>query len=232
MSGCCCESKELKNVKEEFQCSICKKFLPISDIASIKKQRCKKCDDIYNRAKYKKVTRAEKKFLTGNGVRIRYPIPAFKKAYSVYQIDDNKCHKIWGKVQDIALKLEDKSIFDRVMPSRIQRLCYIRDEFNIPIHRGDEAHIYRYKNLHAILTKIAEILINNYKLLLIPDVMNYLYKRTGILIYPNKNIQAELMYYWQKPIKIRLLANIRLLHFLNSGMEIESAVRLVKNIFV
>ena len=151
-------------------------------------------------------------------------VPSYKKVYSVYQYDRLKYAAIYKKIQKAALKY-DHSIFTRTSPYRVLRLCYVKDEFNKFAHLGDEKHIFRYKALQNILKEIADYLIIAYEILPNEDVLQYLFKRTHILLYYQENYsQAELFETISSSIYTRIKVHITLLKCLQKGMEIEEAV--------
>ena len=162
---------------------------------------------------------------TGNNKRIRYNIPTYKKVYSVYQYHRNKYSSIFKKIQALALKY-DESIFYKTSPYRVLDICYKRDKHGHLQHLGDERQIFRYKALENVLKEIANYILIAYEIMPCPDVLNYLYKRTHLIIYDEN--QAELLETIGKPITIRLKTHITLLKCLHAGMEIENAVQIAR----
>ena len=161
--------------------------------------------------------------------RIRYKIPCYKKVYSVYQYDAVKYHRIYKKIQQLAIKY-DENIFYRVNPYRVLNLCYLRDENNQLQELGDERHIFRYKTLDKVLREIADYLLIAYELEPSKEVLKYLFQKTHIIVYlRNGYNQAELYKTLDKSLKIRLKVHIKLLGYLQQGMEIEDAAKLAKS---
>lgn len=159
--------------------------------------------------------------------RVRYQIPTYKKVYSVYQFDLIKYHRIFKKVQQLALKY-DVNIFYRTSPYKVLNLCYIRNKKNELQYLGDEEHIFRYKALENVLKEIGQYLIIAYEIMPAPDVLKYLFQKTGIIVYNSHSeteIQAELFNTMHAPIKIKLAVNIALLRALKNGLEIEEATK-------
>ena len=156
--------------------------------------------------------------------RIRYKIPCYKKIYSVYQYDQKKYHKIYKKIQQLAIKYNE-SIFYNTNPYRVLSLCYVKDEENQRKHLGDIKHIFRYKTLENIFKEIANYILITYEILPDNDVLKYLFKRTHIVVYAeNGNCQAELFETFDKSLTTRLKVHIEILRNLQKGIEIEKAV--------
>lgn len=158
--------------------------------------------------------------------RIRYKIPTYRKIYSLYVYNRPKYGKIYKKLQKLALKYNE-AIFYRVNPYNVLRLCYVYKKGRLQ-HLGDERHIYRYKALENVLTELAQEIQKQYDLLLRNDVLLYLYKRTGIVFYTDKDEpQAEYMPAHRKGIYTRLRTNIILLRLVRLGVEVEDAIKLI-----
>ena len=165
----------------------------------------------------------------------------FKKIYSVYQFDWFKYAKIYSKLQYLSLEYDSK-IFNNVNPYRVLKLCYLRDKKGNKIHLGDEPHIFRYAIYHRILNEIAEFLTIAYELEQNKDVLNYLTKRTNIVVYNTDEEQkddkekdilcAEFQDLKNKPFDIRFKVHCRLLKGLYKGLEIEEAVEEARKILV
>lgn len=166
--------------------------------------------------------------MAGLKKRIRYKIPCYRKVYSVYAYNRSKYGKIYKRLQQLALRF-DASIFYRVNPYRVLQLCYTYKKGCLqPL--GDEAHIYRYKTFTKLLSAIADELIKAYDLYLCPDVLQYLFKHTGIALYIDAEYkEAEYMPVYKEAIGIRLRANIELLRQLRKGAEVEEAVKQVRS---
>ena len=161
--------------------------------------------------------------------RIRYSIPCYKKVYSVYAYNRRKYGRIYKRLQGLAYRY-DKSIFYRVNPYNVLKLCYAYKKGKLQ-HLGDERHIYRYRALECVLTQLAQVIKEKYNLLLSSDVLYYLYKRTGIAYYYDaEEPQAEYMPASRKNISIRLKANIRLLRRIGEGLELEEAVKRITEV--
>lgn len=160
--------------------------------------------------------------------RIRYKIPSYRKVYSVYAYNKPKYGKIYRRLQRLALQY-NKDIFYRVNPYNVLKLCYVYKKGCLQT-LGDEKHIYRYKALAGVLQAVAETLIRAYDLCICPDVLRYIFKRTGIALYIDaEGIEAEYMPVYKRNIGIRLRANIELLRQLRKGAEVEEAVKQVNN---
>lgn len=157
--------------------------------------------------------------------RIRPLVPSYKKVYATYQFDWEKYAMIYKKVQNLAIKFNDKEIYNRVNPYRVLDLCYVLENGKKqPL--GDERHIFRYKTLEKVRRLIAKELLNHYELSTDESVLKYLYKRTGIALEVQKGQEgAEIAHLWNKSIKVRLIVNMRLLKGLRKGLEIEEAVK-------
>ena len=200
---------------------------------TIKKERYKKCKECNKVLPYSAFTignnTCDNCIKSGNVTkRIRYQIPYYKKVYTVYQYRRNTYSKIFKQIQALALKY-DHNIFYRTSAYRVLDLCYKLDSNGKRQHLGDEKHIFRYPALESVLNMIADCLLRKYQLLPRADVLHYLFKRTGIIIYnDNEEMQAELYQTIRKPIGMRLKANIMLLKCLHAGMEIEDAASNVK----
>ena len=161
--------------------------------------------------------------------RIRYKIPCYKKAYSVYQYNQTKYYKIYKRIQKLALTYSE-DIFHNTNPYRVLQVCYVRDKAGNKKKLGDEKHIFRTKTLQKLLTEIADYLLIAYELQDSTDVLKYLYRRTNLILYTEDgNNQAELLETINKPLKIRLQAHITLLRQLHKGLEIEDAVQFVRD---
>lgn len=168
---------------------------------------------------------------------------SYKKVYSIFQYDKVKYAGIYIKLQRLSLKY-DYRIVERARKSKILKLCYVKDEQGQNIKLGDEIHIFRYAVYHRILNEIAQYLIVAYELQESKDVLNYLTKRTNIVIYnteadePEEKeekrdvICAELKDLINKPFYIRFIAHCRLLKGLYKGLEIEEAVEEARKILV
>lgn len=168
-----------------------------------------------------------------NNKRIRKPIPSYKKIFSVYQYDEIKYHKLYKNLQQIALKLNDVSIFNRVNPYRILDLCYIRDCNGKRIKTCNVKHIFRLKVKHHICGQIASELISMYDLALNDDVLRYIYKRTGIAFFVREDLlQAELLEVRNNvitPIEwVRV--HIDILRQLRQHKEVEVSVKIAKEL--
>lgn len=160
--------------------------------------------------------------------RFKYPIPTYKRVYSAYVYDQPRYNKIFKKVQELALKY-GKEIYERTERYRVLNLCYLRINGKLQ-SLGDEKHIFRYKVLHKVLNRIAEILLKKYKLSSEYDVCCYLYQRTNIALFVSDEHypQAEIMDTYNKPLYERLYIHIKLLRLLKLGVEIEDAAELTK----
>lgn len=164
--------------------------------------------------------------MTGLKKRIRYKIPCYKKVYSVYAYNKAKYGKIYKRLQQLALKY-DASIFYKVNPYRVLKLCYVYKKGRLQ-SLGDERHIFRYKALRRVLSAVAEEIISAYDLCLCPEVIQYLYKRTGIALYVSgEDTEAEYRPLYKRDLNLRLRTNIELLRQLRKGLEVEEAVRAV-----
>ncbi len=164
--------------------------------------------------------------------RIRPLVPSYKKVYAVYQFDWDKYAMIYKKIQKTACQLNDKEIFNRVNPYRVLDLCYTLDKNGKRQSLGDERHIFRYKTLEKVRRLIAKELLEHYNLCKDVSVLKYLYKHTGIALEVHKGQEgAEISHLWNRPIRERLTANIKLLRNLRAGLEIEDAVKMkqIKN---
>lgn len=160
--------------------------------------------------------------------RIRYKIPSYRKVYSLYVYNRSKYSRIYKRLQKLAL-LYDSNIFYRVNPYSVLRQCYVYKEGHLQ-HLGDEPHIFRYKALSKVLSAVAKELIRAYDLYLCPDVLAYIYKRTGIMLYvEGEDTEAEYMPVYRDTIDIRLRANVELLRQLKKGVEVEDAIKQVRS---
>ena len=156
--------------------------------------------------------------------RLHYQIPNFKKVYSVYQYDQKKYNSIYKRIQQLAIKY-DENIFYRVNPYNVLKLCYLKDEYGELQKIGDEKHIYRLKTLQNVLKEIADYILIAYEIIPNEDVLNYLFKRTHVVIYTKDGEnQAEILETFDKSIGCRLKVHITLLRYLQQGFEIENAV--------
>ena len=90
-------------------------------------------------------------------------------------------------------------------------------------------HYYRLKTLGKITTAIAQELTEKYNLLICDDVINYLYKRTGIRYFKREKM-AEITSIYREVIKYRLEVHIALLRLLREGLELEEIIDLTNKI--
>ena len=88
-------------------------------------------------------------------------------------------------------------------------------------------HFYRLKTLGKITTAIAKELRERYNLLICNDVINYLYKRTGIRYFKQEKT-AEITAIYREAIKYRLEVHIALLRLLREGYEVEEIKDLIE----
>ncbi len=165
--------------------------------------------------------------------RVRYKIPTYKKVYSVYQYDQKKYNGIYKKLHKLALKY-DENIYYRVNPYDILRLCYVRTDTNQLEKLGDKEHIFRYKAYHNILSEIANILLEKYEISQTPDVLKYLFKRTGLTFYLNSDNQSQVedIFTLDMELKDKINYHTRLLRLLKTGMELEIVVKLCQKAFI
>ena len=209
------------------QCKMCKGIFPAS---KIKMNKCPECLTIYNEWKNGRAKTAEEREKY-KGIRAHYNIPSYKKIYSVYQYDQEKFNKIWGRIQKLSFKY-GRHIYDNTNPYRVLKLCYVRDEQGGLVHLKDEKHIYRYKALHRINELIANTLREKHNIQTTREALTDLYKETGIIYY-NDDIEptADLETLTLKPLYIRLKVAIRLLRLLNcDDISIKEAVAYASNI--
>lgn len=209
------------------QCRMCKGFFPAS---KIKMNKCPECRIIYNEWKNGRAKTAEEREKY-KGIRAHYNIPSYKKIYSVYQYDQEKFNKIWGRIQELSFKY-GRHIYDNTNPYRVLKLCYVRDDLGGLVHLKDEKHIYRYKALHRINELIANTLREKHNIQTTREALTDLYKETGIIYY-NDDIEptADLEALTLKPLYIRLKVAIRLLRLLNcDDISIKEAVAYASNI--
>ena len=115
--------------------------------------------------------------------RIHFKIPTYKKVYSAYKYNSTKYHKIFKKIQALAIKYNEK-IYHNSARYRVLNLCYVRDKEGKRQSAGDERHIYRNRALQDVLKEIADYLIITYGLLPRGDVLKYLFRRTHLIVYP------------------------------------------------
>ena len=142
----------------------------------------------------------------------------------MYAYNKGKYGKIYKRLQKLALQY-DENIFYRVNPYNVLRLCYVYKEGHLQT-LGDERHIFRYRALMNVLSAVAQEFIRAYDLYLCPDVLNYIYKRTGIALYvEGEDTEAEYMPVYKGNIGLRLRANIELLRQLRKGVEVEDAIK-------
>lgn len=209
------------------QCTMCKGFFPASEI---KRHKCPECLTIYNEWKNGRA-KTEEEREKYKGIRAHYNIPSYKKIYTVYQYDQEKFNKIWGRIQELSFKY-GRHIYDNTNPYRVLKLCYVRDDLGGLVHLKDEKHIYRYKALHRINELIANTLREKHNIQTTREALIDLYKETGIIYY-NDDIEpsADLEALTLKPLYIRLKVAIRLLRLLNcDDMSIKEAVAYASNI--
>ena len=88
-------------------------------------------------------------------------------------------------------------------------------------------HYYRLKTLGKITTAIAQELTEKYNLLICDDVINYLYKRTGIRYFKREKM-AEITSIYREAVKYRLEVHIALLRLLREGLELEEIIDLIE----
>lgn len=209
------------------QCTMCKGFFPASEI---KRHKCPECLTIYNEWKNGRA-KTEEEREKYKGIRAHYNIPSYKKIYTVYQYDQEKFNKIWGRIQELSFKY-GRHIYDNTNPYRVLKLCYVRDDLGGLVHLKDEKHIYRYKALHRINELIANTLREKHNIQTTREALIDLYKETGIIYY-NDDIEpsADLEALTLKPLYIRLKVAIRLLRLLNcDDISIKEAVAYASNI--
>lgn len=150
-------------------------------------------------------------------------IPPYKAIYSLYKYDKQKYRGIFIRLRELAYKYNE-GIFYRVNPYKVLDLCYLKEDGKrTRIEIKEEKHIYRYKALNKILTEIALTLTGRYRLLTSPEVLKYLYRRTGI-VFHLEEMQAE-MYLREDAIGYRLKYHIELLRQLRKRKSIEKAIQ-------
>ena len=204
-------------------CPFCKEEKELSEYGT--KKFCRSCNALINEWRNgRKRTKEEKAKYPK--MRIHYVIPTYKKVYSLYVFDWFKYAKIFKRVQQLAFKY-GKHIWDNTSPYRVLNLCYIRDELGELQALGDEKHIFRYKDLHKLYVEIAECILRTYKIQASNDVLNYLYKRTGIKLYYDKISCAEIAGTEYLSIKERFKIHSELLRRLYKGVELEEAIKQV-----
>ena len=162
--------------------------------------------------------------------RVRPKVPTYLKFYPLYQYDRLKFRVLLNKW----LKTEEgkNRTYESLVKAQARMLesCWVLDEYNQKKTTGDEKHIYRYKTYEAILVKIADYILDNYNISPKAEVLYYLYKRTGLVVYISEDErQAEIIKTMFRPLKERLKIHISLLRGLKKGLEIEQAVELALN---
>ena len=159
------------------------------------------------------------------GYCIRSQLPTYKKFYSVYQYNRAKFAKIYKRLGELALKLNNDDIFNNVSPYRVLNLCITKKD-GIVQYIGDEKHIFRIRSFQNITEQIALLLLNTYDIQTDYATLNYLKNKGRISFYYDDEgmHQAELTDTIFQPLRIRIRANIELLKLLRNNIEIEDAV--------
>jgi hypothetical protein len=138
-------------------------------------------------------------------------VVSYKKAYFTEAYDRAKYMSIFAKLKALAIKYKKPSICNAANPYRIQKLCYIR-ESGIIKSMGDEKHIFRYKTLQKLHSKIFEhmpLFLDQENSHLVGD----------IICYPDEK-QAEIEGTWKLPIKQRIKLHIQLLRQLRKKSSV------------
>lgn len=152
----------------------------------------------------------------------------YKKVYSLFQYDQVKYMLIWQKLKDLSLKLNKPSIFERVSPYDVLRLCYLKEDGE-KIILGDQKHIYRYSTLYNIQ---AHIFNYSNAPLELTSANELQWERCGVSFYYDRDDKNKVSCYAsingteELPIKYRVLLHLRLLRFLRQGKDLRRAVRL------
>lgn len=136
---------------------------------------------------------------------------SYKKAYFTEAYDRAKYMEIFAKLRDLAIKYKKPSIVNNISPYQVMKHCYIR-EGGIIKSMGDEKHIFRYKTLQKLHSKIYEFMP------LFLDQENA-HQIGNIICYPDEK-QAELEGTWKLPIKQRIKLHIQLLRQLRKQSSV------------
>ena len=137
-------------------------------------------------------------------------LESYKKAYFTNAYNREKYMGVFAKLKQLAIKYRKSSIVKRVSPYKVYKLCLIKEQ-GIIKSMGDEKHIFRYKTLQTLYTKIY-----NYMPTSIDRENSYLIG--DIICYPDTK-QAEIAGTWHLPIKIRVQKHIALLKKLRADQH-------------
>jgi hypothetical protein len=175
--------------------------------------------------------KAKKLTKKGTKKRDRYNdgILDYKKVYSLFQYDQVKYMLIWKKLKDLSLKLQKPSIFERVSPYDVLRLCYLKEDGE-KIILGDQKHIYRYSTLYNIQAHIFNYSKSPLELTSANELQ---WERCGVHFFYDHYDGgfASIIGTEQLPIKYRVLLHLRLLRYLRQNKDLRKAVLLAKASF-
>lgn len=133
----------------------------------------------------------------------KYIPPDYMKFYSVYQYDRIKFKKLLRKeIQKLKPKNDEEF---KEIQNKILLKCYIRDEKGKIKKDTDEKHIFRYKALDKILSKIYN---------LARKTGEQVGKDSDLLFFDDEQ-QAEIKGTWNLPVFERVKIHIRLLRELS-----------------
>lgn len=174
--------------------------------------------------------KAKKLTKKGTPKRDRYNdgILDHKKVYSLYQYDQFKYMAIWKRLKDLSLKLNKPSIFERVSPYDVLRLCYLKEDGE-KIILGDQKHIYRYSTLYNIQAHIFNYSNTPLELTAANELQ---WERCGVSFFYDRDDKNKVSCYAsingteELPIKYRVLLHLRLLRYLRQGKDLRKAVKL------
>ena len=167
--------------------------------------------------------------LTGRcGKKANQLVPSYRKCYTVYQYDREKYGRIYKRLQKVAIKLNDATIFYRVNPYKVLEHCYIRDEDGNPKNVWFEKHSHRRIALDKIEAEIAKQILLEYNNKPTEEDLRKLFIKTGIAVYIRQDyIQAEMWDFINSDVKEKLNVYFLLLRYLRCGCGVEDSVRYV-----
>lgn len=155
--------------------------------------------------------------------RVRKDIPTYKKVYSVYQYDREKYMLIWSKLRELAISLDNPSIFFRVNPYAVLNHCYLRENNKLK-HLGDERHIFRLRSLNAIQKAVYRYAKEPCNMTFVKELS---WKQHGVIFYYHfkEGGTSEIDGTQLMTIKERLKLHIKLLKSLRRGCNLQKAVK-------
>mgnify|MGYP007012517508 CR=1 FL=1 len=146
--------------------------------------------------------------------RIRYSKPTYFKFYSIYQYDRQKFREILNaQLSGETEPLSQKEILDK---------CYCRDEEGNLIPDSDQKHIFRFRTLENLHTRIYDYLGID------PFLRTYRLTFCGLFVYPDEQ-QAEIPNTWNMTIKERIILHIKLLRKIQKGLSEGKAIEEILN---